>query len=107
LAEASDRSLVVDPATIPVPALAARVCQAFGLDPLAAIASGGLLLTVPAKDAASIRRALEAEGIACAEIGAVEAGPIKVWCKMGTGFEVLPRPDRDEIARVFANSNRI
>ncbi len=41
LAEASDRSLVVDPATIPVPALAARVCQAFGLDPLAGKRVGG------------------------------------------------------------------
>ena len=101
LAEASDHSLIVDPVTVPVPAIAGRVCRAFGLDPLAAIASGALLLTAPADDALRIRRALEKATIACAEIGWVEEGPPSVWRKTETGRESWRRPERDEIARVF------
>ena len=101
LAEASGRALYFDPAAVPVPPLAERICQAFGLDPLAAIASGALLFTTPAGDAPSIRRALETEGIACAEIGEVQDGPVEVWCKTAGGRARLSRPARDEIARVY------
>ena len=101
LAEASGRSLHVDSTAVPVPAIAARVCAALGLDPLAAIASGGLLLTAPAGDTLRIRRALKHAKIPCAEIGSVEAGPPAVWRKTETGWESWPRPERDEIARAF------
>lgn len=95
LSEACGRGLLVDPAAVPVPKLSARICHAFGLDPLAAIASGALLLTAPATDAHAIRRALEAEGIACAEIGVVEDGPTHVN---------LPRPERDEITKAWGQT---
>lgn len=101
LAKASGRSLVINPGTILIPPLAARVCRAFGLDPLATIASGALLLTVPSADAPQIQRALAVEGIACAEIGQVEDGPVSVWQEGGDGRIPLPRPARDEIARVY------
>jgi len=71
LAEACGHALWFAPAQVPVPPLAARVCEAFGLDPLAAIASGALLLTAPPADAIAISAALGAAGIACAEIGGV------------------------------------
>ena len=51
LAEACGHALWVDPARVPVPPLAARVCAAFGIDPLASIASGALLLSAPELDA--------------------------------------------------------
>ena len=101
LAQACDHSLVVEPAAVPVPSLSVRICKALNLDPLAAIASGALLLTAPAEQAPQIRRALEQEGIACAAIGAVEAGPAAVWQATKTGREPLPRPARDEIARIY------
>lgn len=101
LAEGGGVALWFDPAAVPVPPLSARVCRAFGLDPLASIASGALLMTAPEEDAAQIRRALEVEGIPCAEIGAVEEGPAAVWRKAAGGRELLPRPERDEIARLF------
>jgi hydrogenase maturation factor len=106
LAIASRCSLVVDLASVPVPPLSARICQALGLDPLAAIASGALLLTTPPEDALPVRRALESEGIPCTEIGRVEPGPASVWLEapsggLATGRETLPRPDRDEIARLY------
>lgn len=101
LAEASQCSLVVDPSAVPIPPLSARLCQAFAIDPLAAIASGALLLTAPSGDARSIRQALVAEGIPCAEIGEVEKGPVSVQREARDGLEPFPRPERDEIARIF------
>ena len=86
---------------MPVPPLAARICRAFDLDPLTAIASGALLLTAPASDAAHIRQALAAAGITCADIGEVAEGPTAVWRTGATGREPLPRPVRDAIAQVY------
>ena len=101
LAEAAGCSLEIDPTAVPVPSISLRVCQAFDLDPMASIASGALLLTAPATDTPSIRHALEMEGLACAEIGAVMANPVGVWLKTPTGCTPLLRPQRDEIARVY------
>ena len=101
LAEAGGCSLWFDPTQVPVPPLAARVCAAFGLDPLAAIASGALLLTAPEPDAALICVALTAAGIRCGAIGAVEPGPAGVWQPGPAGREPLPRPARDAVARLF------
>jgi hydrogenase maturation factor len=105
LAEACGHSLWLDPARVPVPALAARVCAAFGLDPLAAIASGALLLTAPEPDASAICVALASAGIPCAEIGAVEQGAPAVWQVTAAGRARLPRPARDAVARIFEGQN--
>ncbi len=101
LAVASGRSLWVEPGAVPVPPLAQRICQALGLDPLACIASGALLLAAAPESAAAIERALRAEGIDCAEIGAVEAGEPGVWQPGPGGRVPLPWPERDEVARLF------
>jgi hydrogenase maturation factor len=101
LAEACGHSLVFCPEAVQVPALAGRVCRIFGLDPLATIASGALLLTCRAEDATAIRQAVEAEGIAIAEIGQVEDGPPAVWQTGQAGRELLKRPPRDEIGKVY------
>ncbi len=98
LAEACGHHLIVDQDAVPVLELSARICAVLGLDPLAAIASGALLLTAAAEDAPAICKALEDEGILCAEIGVVEAGEFGV--SMGDGM-LLPRPVRDEIARLY------
>jgi hydrogenase maturation factor len=81
--------------------LSQRICQVFEIDPLSAIASGALLLTTPLEDVNPICQALEQSGIHCAEIGSVESGPAEVWRNTDAGRELLPRPARDEIARVF------
>jgi len=101
LARASGRSLEIDPGKVPVPTLAARVCGVFGLDPLAAIASGALLLTVAAEDADRVRHALEEADIVCADLGVVAEGPAGVWQVTTAGRDELPCPAGDEIARVF------
>lgn len=104
LAEASGRSLLIEPTAVPIPQLSARICHAFGLNPLATIASGALLLTTPASDAPGIQHALTKNGIICVEIGSVKAGPVVVWYDNESGREQLPRPGRDEIVRVYENA---
>jgi len=104
LAQASGRGVWFDPAAVPVTPLSARVCAAFCIDPLTAIASGALLLTAPAKDAGRIRVALEQDGIPCTEIGEVTAGPPQVLQFGGLLSEPYPLPERDGLARVFESA---
>jgi hydrogenase maturation factor len=99
LAEAGEKRLVIDLEAVPVPAISARICSIFDLNPLAAIASGALLLTSPAEDAPAVFTALAAAGIPCAAVGQVEEGPPGVL-EAGTASP-LPRPDQDEIGRVY------
>jgi hydrogenase maturation factor len=103
LAEASGCSLVFDPRAVPVPAISRRVCLAFEIDPLAAIASGALLITAPADAVETIQGAVEAQGIRCTQIGEVHAGAPQVWQETQSGRQLVRRPERDEIARVFEN----
>lgn len=101
LAQASGRKLVFEPDAVPVPELSARLCRHLGIDPLASIASGALLLSSPEVDAIQIRQALEHAGITCREIGRVEEGVPAVLRAATGGFETCPVPERDEIARLF------
>ncbi|UCH25618.1 MAG: AIR synthase family protein [Trueperaceae bacterium] len=101
LAEAGGVSLQVDLSKVAVPPLAARICRLLELDPLAAIASGALLLTVVPDDASRIAGALRDQGIACREIGWVETGPAAVWHSRSEGRTLVMRPERDEVARAF------
>lgn len=104
LAEASGRTLVFDPDAVPVPELSQRLCSHLGIDPLASIASGALLLSVAAEDVDRVAEAVEAAGIRCAEIGRVEAGEPAVFRQGAQGREACPLPERDEIARLFEES---
>ncbi|NMC53770.1 MAG: AIR synthase [Chloroflexi bacterium] len=102
LADASATSLVIELETVHILPLGARICQFFKLDPLATIASGALLLTVPESDASAIISALQAEGIHCAAIGRVHPGPSAVHEIVEGRTSLLKRPDRDDIGRVYA-----
>ena len=66
-----------------------RLCKAFGLDPLGCIASGALLITTPEPE--KIRAGLASAGIPALAVGQVTDG---------RGVN-LPRPERDEIARLL------
>jgi len=101
LAAACGHKLVIDPQLVLITPLAEHVCAAFDLNPMAAIASGALLLTTPPNHASRICRALEMEGIHCREIGEVEQGKAQVWIETNGMRELLPYPERDEIARLF------
>jgi hydrogenase maturation factor len=108
LAEASGHGLLVEPEAIPILPLAGRLCAALGLDPLATISSGALLLAVPpGENAEAICAALQLDGIACQDIGSVVAGEPGVWQESGDGRRLLPRPSRDELARLLEQQEGI
>jgi len=101
LAEASGRTLWVDLNAVPVPPISNKICQALGIEPLAAIASGALLLTASPPEAEMIQKAWENAGITSSVIGGVEQGPVAVWEVNKEGRQLLRRPQRDEIAKLF------
>jgi hydrogenase maturation factor len=100
MAEASQKTLVVDRDAVPVPALSAQLCAHFGFDPLDAIASGALVLAVAEQDAKSVVTALRRSRIEAAVIGTAREGPVEVW-QQPRGQKPLQRPQRDAVARLF------
>ena len=101
LAEASGYALAVEPDAIPVPSLSARICAHFGLDPLATIASGALLLAVADKDVEAIGTALSEAGISWTAIGQVLDGPPAVYHPGKSATRLWRRPERDQIALAY------
>jgi len=101
LAEACGHTLIFNPEAVFIPLLSKKICKAFEIDPLRTIASGALLFTTSPEDAGAICHALNAGGILCTEIGSVEDGPTRVLQTARQGRVLLPRPDRDEIARIL------
>ncbi|MBN1309792.1 MAG: AIR synthase family protein [Anaerolineae bacterium] len=99
LADASGHRLVVDPSAAILDD-GRKLCEAAGLDPLGAIASGALLIAAHPDDAKEIMAALQAKGISAYAIGHIEAGSSSV-VNVREGNQLLPRPPRDEIARLF------
>lgn len=101
LAEASERSLLVDFSSVHIPALSSIICHAFEIDPLLSISSGALLLTVHIQDAHKIRQSLINNGIMCQVIGRVEEGPSSVWDISSDRKIQAPEPCQDEISKIF------
>ena len=91
----------IDPEAIHIPEISDRICKAFGLNPLATIASGALLLTARAADVNNILKALKDEGIQAMDIGQVLEGPYGVEIYTPAGYKLLERPQRDDITRVY------
>jgi hydrogenase expression/formation protein HypE len=101
LAEACGKTLLVDLTAVSIPDLSKRLCEAFGIDPLAAIASGALLLTASPYDGPRICQALIAENIPAQVIGRILSGKPQVLVGPDENPTQLLRPARDEIARLF------
>ncbi len=101
MAQACGHTIIFDPRQVKIPALSGRICRLFGLDPLATIASGALLITAPPQDAQAISAALQHASIDCAEIGLVAEGAPEVRVAGEGERSLLPRPMRDEITKVY------
>ncbi|HWR65524.1 MAG TPA: AIR synthase family protein [Bellilinea sp.] len=101
MAQACQNTFLVDPARVPILPLSAQICQVFDLDPMGAIASGALLLTVRPDSKNDVIAALAGAGISAAEIGAVVTGVPQVLMPHQGMVRNLPRFDRDEIAKVY------
>lgn len=101
VAKASGLGLAVEEGSIPVLPECQTICRALGLDPLGLLASGALLITLPASDVPKLILTLETQGIAGWEIGqmlAQEEGLIMIGHE---GEVPLPEFPRDELARHF------
>ncbi len=102
LAEASNCELQVDLEAVPILPEGLEMCRAFDLDPMGAIASGALLLTTPPADLEALEGAFAEEGIEFAAIGEVlSQGQPGVTLLHSRRGDQLPRPERDEVARLF------
>ena len=85
VAQASQKTLLIDPENIFVPGLAQRVCERFGIDSLPS-PRAPFSITAPPMDARAIREALENKAIAYADMGVVMNGV----CRRGTDNRSRP-----------------
>jgi hydrogenase maturation factor len=104
LAEAAEAGVRLERERIPILPDGARLCEAFGLDPLGTIASGALLLAVAPADAAAVEAACRGAGITCAAIGAVTERRQGTTLVEGGRTRPLPTFPQDEITKLFAGS---
>ncbi len=100
LAQAAGVGLEVFAERVPVLPEGQALCQALGIDPLQAIASGALLLCVQPARWPQVKEAVEALGIPLTRIGRVVAEP-GVRLLRGERAEPLPWPRRDALAALL------
>ena len=102
MATASGVGLDVDLDAIAVLPPTRTLCAYFGLRPLGLIASGALLVTVPASRLGRMQRAWRSEGISARVIGAARRGRgVRAWL---SGRRVpFAFSERDELTRLFAS----
>ena len=97
LAQASGRGIVVDEAAVPVLEETRALCDSLRVDPLRAIASGSLLIGIPAEKLPALQRRLARLGVHAVEIGRCVSGPPEL--KSVSGRLMKPQA-RDELARL-------
>ncbi|HSK10184.1 MAG TPA: AIR synthase family protein [Vicinamibacterales bacterium] len=103
LASRAGLGLLADGDRIPIRPETRAICDALDVDPLRLIASGALLVGVPAASAPVVLEALAREAIPAAVVGEMrEAAHGAVLTRGGRG-EPLTLPARDEIARLFSS----
>jgi hydrogenase expression/formation protein HypE len=102
LARTSRKALIVEREKIHVPRVNRLVCEAFGLDPLATISEGTLLITCRPKRSREVLRRLSAKEIAAYVIGRVEARGPKLWLSEGGSRRSYAPPKLDSYWKVYA-----
>ncbi len=99
VAAASKKRVVVDPASIPIRTETRRLADRCRIDPLRAIASGSLLLTIPESRGGSLLRSMDQAGIPATIIGRVVRGRVGLFDPFG---KAIPTTATDEITKLFA-----
>jgi hydrogenase maturation factor len=100
LSEAANVKLVVEKDSILIPPESDMICEVLGVDPLEAIASGALLLSVRSKGLESVCEAIKAHGVQVSLIGQVIEGH-GVAMRIAGVERPLRWPSRDALARLF------
>ncbi|MFB3119832.1 MAG: AIR synthase family protein [Stenotrophomonas maltophilia] len=103
VAKASDLGLAIEEGSIPVLPETELICRALGLNPFGLLASGALLITLPAGDVPALLGQLEQGGISGWEVGQMIAREEGLTLFGREGEVPLPEFDRDELARYLAN----
>lgn len=98
LSEAANIGFVIEVESIPVLPEAQQICQLLKIDPLSAIASGALLITVEKASRSAVIREVEKIGIQIFQIGWI-TDQIGVFNK--EDLQSLPRPERDALSELF------
>lgn len=105
VAEASGVGMTTDESRFVYPDEVRMVCEAFGIDPVAAIAEGSLIIAAEAGRAGRIVGTLAKAGIASSVIGSVTGDPQIRVMRRSDGSEVPLRvPDQDPFWPVFFES---
>lgn len=102
IAAASEVGMEVEERLVLYPPEVRMVCEAFGLDPLYAIAEGSLLITARTRAVAGVLKNLSRAGIAASVIGRVTARPRKRLIRRTDGrIERLAIPTQDPFWPAF------
>ena len=103
MAKASGLGLAIEEGSVPILPECQEICRVLGLDPLGLLASGALLITLPASDVPGLLTSLEREGIDGWEIGTMLEAAEGLQMIGYQGETPLPEFTRDELARYMSS----
>ena len=99
IAVAAKVGILVDEEKIPLLPECRAICEGVSLDPLGLLASGALLITLPASDTFRLLEELFEAGIKATVIGKVVEAKDGVKLQTATCTKDLPQFERDELAK--------
>jgi hydrogenase maturation factor len=101
LSIASNKTIMINLDNIPTSELTQRICSLFSINPLNSISSGALLFTARSNYSTAIKQILEKNQIPVSEIGYVAGDGIGVNHIEQSKLISIPRPERDEITKIY------
>jgi hydrogenase maturation factor len=101
LSIASNKTILVNLHKVPISELTKKICSLFSINPLNSISSGALLFTTKADSSKAIIDILEKNHIPVFEIGLVTGDGVGVINADQSPAVSIPRPERDEITKIF------
>ena len=105
IAQAAGVGMTVDGEAVRLLPECREVCSALGVDPLGLLASGALIITLPADQAQVLTKALAKQRVEAHVIGRVGAQEEGVTLRNAHGVGPMPAFPRDELARYLDESS--
>ena len=101
MATAAGVGFLIESENVPVYAETERICAEYDLDPLGLIASGMLIMTVPASNSDELCNKMLAEGVQCTAIGIVTDAAQGLQLSRGGKCSDLPYYAVDELTKLL------